>query len=91
MGYSRASSQSLSRASRTWTFPVLPAPVRPVRHHSACFAIVSEVLLRTLWLIGYLLQAGSSRHPIRLVIRAVPQHGPGNAGRFVGQRCCRLP
>jgi|JI61114DRNA_FD_contig_31_5685330_length_359_multi_2_in_0_out_0_1 hypothetical protein len=45
MGYSRASSQLLSRAFALGHSRVLPAPVRPVRHRSACFAIVVEVLL----------------------------------------------
>ena len=34
---------------------VLPAPVRPVRHRSACSAIVSETLLFALKLIGKLI------------------------------------
>ena len=37
---------------------VLPVPVRPVRHRSACFAIVSEALLFALGFISKLTEIG---------------------------------
>ena len=41
-GYSRDGSRLEYRAFHTWTHAGLPTPVRPVRHLSVCYAIVSE-------------------------------------------------
>jgi hypothetical protein len=57
MGYSRADSLSLSRALSLRTSRVLPAPVRPVGHQAAYFAIVVGLLL--LYVLVYLLNITS--------------------------------
>lgn len=57
----------------------LPTPVRPVRHLSVCYAIVSEDLL----VVEH--DAFSSSRFCRLEVGAIPQHGPSYTHGLVGQ------
>ena len=60
---------------------VLPAPVRPVCHRSACLAIVVDELVLLMQLIGSIASACGW-----LVIGAVLQHCPRHARGLIGHR-----
>lgn len=82
MGYSRADSLSRQRALSLGAHRVLPAPVRPVCHPAAYFAIViGLLLLQILVCVCHLFVLGCSE--FWLVICALPDHGPGDSRRLV--------
>jgi len=84
MGYSRAGSQSLFRAFRTWTLEGFSS--------AGSTGLPSFRLLRNrgLRLLSRKILPifGSGCGPLRLVVRAVAQHRPGHTRSFVGQCNC---
>ena len=88
MGYSRANSLSLTRACRTWTtVRVLPAPVRPVRHHSVCLAsVVDRHDSFTISTSTVAISSTLSRHTFGVVVGPIPYHRPGDSRRLVRHR-----
>ena len=86
MGYSRASSQLLTRASRTCTF------TGSAGAGSTCSPSLSLLCNRRRWAPCYIVivtfpeRADSARRALRLVISAISNHRPGNAGGLVGHR-----
>ncbi len=66
---------------------VLPAPVRPVRHRSACFAIVVvEGPPRISQSYSISRSRHATRRPLRLIVGVMSNHRPGHSGRLVRPR-----
>lgn len=82
-GYSRAGSQLNVRAYAQGRSRGLPAPVRPVRHLSACYAIVIEGSFRSL--SDHCALPASSNRKLGFIIRSVPEHRPGHPHGLVRQ------
>ena len=76
MGYPRVSSQSLSRASSTWTFPGLADA------GLTCLPLCS-LLKQSLLRISFIYPVSAYRE-VRIVIGIVAQHGPSHTCGLVG-------
>ena len=80
MGYARVGSSLLLRASRPWTFPGCSDA------GSTCSPSLRGARNRGDVLLGQSGRVASGRHVLRFVVRAVPQHRPGDARHLVGKR-----
>jgi hypothetical protein len=82
MGYSRVGSSLLCRASRPWSFPGYSDAGSTCSPSLGMLATAVGDLLRSLNRGGWRLV----RHSLRFIVRAMPQHRPGDSRHFVSER-----